>query len=76
MEPLIFFQVMGAVLAANALTLWFVYGAWTVTKIERSGGKPSEAPWSALMGLIVPCLALVLVGIMLKAWEDTPGPCF
>ena len=48
------FQIMAAVLFANGLTLWFGYGAWTVSKIERNGGKRESAPWPALLGLIIP----------------------
>lgn len=58
MDSLSWAQTVSAVLAANALTLWFVHSAWTVTKIERSGGKPSSAPWTALIGLLVPCIIL------------------
>lgn len=76
MDPLVFFEVIGAVLAANALTLWFVYSAWTVSKIEKNGGKPKDAPWSALLGLIVPCVVLGVVGLMLRAWEGIPGQGF
>ena len=56
MHVLEWYQVMSAVLAANALSLWFGYGAWTITKIERNGGKPEQAPGWALGGMIVPPL--------------------
>jgi len=76
LDPFFFVLIVGAVLAANGLTLWFVYGAWTVSKIERAGGKPSAAPWSALLGLIFPPVVVGVCALMLKAWEGIPGQGF
>lgn len=51
-------------LAVNMLTAWFIYGAWTVTKVEKQGGKASDAPWLALLGLITPpALGLVFYSL-------------
>jgi hypothetical protein len=66
-------MLMGAVLAANGLTLWFVYSAWTVSKIEKAGGSASDAPWTALLGLIIPCLFVAGCALALRAWEGIPG---
>ncbi|MFZ7093271.1 hypothetical protein [Primorskyibacter sp. 2E233] len=56
MDGIHFGQIVTAVLLGNALTGWFIHSAWVVTRIEKAGGKPSDAPWLALLGLIVPCL--------------------
>lgn len=57
--------MVSAVLIGNALTLWVVYSLWVITRIEKNGGKPSDAPWSALLsgvfvGGLVVCAALLL----------------
>ena len=65
MDVFIFVQFAAAALAANALTLWFIYGLWTVTKAEKSGRDPSHAPWSALLGMAVPPLVMAAGAYML-----------
>lgn len=65
MNALTWFQIVTAVLAANGLSLWFAYGAWTVSKIEKNGGKPEQAPWSALFALAVPPILGALGAYML-----------
>jgi len=60
------FQILTAVLAANALTLWFVYSIWIVSKVEKTGQKASAAPWSALLGITIPPLLMALGGYLLQ----------
>lgn len=49
------FEILAVVLIANALTLGLVWGVWTITRIEKNGGKVSDAPWSALLAVLIPC---------------------
>lgn len=60
------FHMIGAVVTANLLTLWFVYSAWKVTKIERLGFKPKDAPWHVLLGMIVPLAIAGFTAYMVK----------
>ena len=53
----VFLSTISAVLAANALTFWFGFSAWKVTRVEKQGRDASEAGWN-LVGLIIPPLVL------------------
>lgn len=61
MDTLFFYQVVAAVLVGNALTGWFAYCAWRVTRNEQSGIEPSRGPIIYLVGLALPPL-LVAAG--------------
>lgn len=56
MSGLELLQIVSGVVFGNALTGWWIYSAWRVTKAEKIGKKPSEAPFIALIGMIVPPL--------------------
>lgn len=47
-------KVISAVLVANALTGWFLYCAYRVTRNEKAGTVPSRGPIIYLIGLIIP----------------------
>jgi hypothetical protein len=66
MEFNTWFQMLGAVLAGNFLSAWFIHSAWIVSRIERGGEKASAAPWSALFGLIVPPLSAAAAIYMVR----------
>ena len=59
MAILEWYQIVSAVLFANGLTLYVIYGLWTVTKVERNGGKPENAPFTALLAIIIPILIAI-----------------
>lgn len=58
--------MVSAALVGNGLTAWFIHSIWTITKLEKIGGKPSEAPWPALFGVIIPGLVGIAGGLILK----------
>lgn len=56
MTGLYFLQVIAAVVAANALSLWWGYSVWKITKNEKSGIEPHRGPFIYLIGAAVPPL--------------------
>ncbi|MEO1564120.1 MAG: hypothetical protein AAFR98_11850 [Pseudomonadota bacterium] len=55
MDGLSFFEVMGAVLAANLLTVMFVYSMYILNKRE------ADAPWGFFAGAAVPLLFVFFI---------------
>jgi hypothetical protein len=60
MDGLFFLQIASAVLAANALTLWWGYSVWRITKVELKTGDPKNAPFIYFIGAAVPPLIMGL----------------
>lgn len=64
MDPIYWLQIMSAVLAANALSLWWGFSMWKITRNEKAGVKPSKGPAIYLVGAIVP-ISLAGIGVYL-----------
>lgn len=58
------FQLLGLMLAANAITVWFVWAAWRINRHEKETGTPTGADWTVYMGLIVPPLFVAFAGYL------------
>lgn len=58
------FQLLGFVIAANLLTLAFVWGIWTLNRAEKITGDPNNATWWAYAAAIVPLLILGFSGYL------------
>lgn len=55
-----FLQIMGAVLAANVFTFWFVWAAWNYSRLERDGNEKRPGSGSGLyLGVISFVLLMV-----------------
>jgi hypothetical protein len=57
---LYFLQVIAAVVAANALTLWWAYSVWRINNNEKAGIEPHRGPFIYLVGGAVPPLVMAL----------------
>lgn len=66
MDSFEWLKIVSAVLAGNALTAWWSYCAWRVTRNERAGIDPSRGPVVYLVGLAVPPLIMAAGGYLLK----------
>ncbi len=66
MDAFEWMKVLSAVLVGNALTGWFAYCAWRVTRNEKVGIEPSRGPVIYLIGLAVPPLLVAAGGYLLK----------
>lgn len=60
-------KIVSAVLVGNALTGWFAYCAWRVTRNEKMGIAPSRGPVIYLIGMIIPGLVMIAGGLLLRA---------
>lgn len=62
MEGLSLAQTLGVVLCANALSLGFVWAGWKMTRHEKNGGRPDDAPWLVILILAaVPLIAFATI---------------
>lgn len=52
--PLAFENIVAAVMAGNIATVSMIWGMWMISKAERNGGSPTDAPWSAFIAILFP----------------------
>jgi hypothetical protein len=58
MGQTLYLQIVGAVIAANLVTLIFVYGIWMAKQDEKRGGGGWQMPaWAYLLLCIAPAFA-------------------
>lgn len=60
MDFMLWFQTLSAVLYANGLTILFLWGLWTVTRVEKMGFRPEDAPFLALVSILIPSVVAVI----------------
>lgn len=58
------FRLLGLLLLANAITVWFVWAAWSISRHERETGSAKGAEWPVYVGLIVPPLFVAFAGYL------------
>lgn len=51
-----FAAVIGASLAANGLTLFFVWALWQMSRAEKEGKRTDRMPWKVYAAGIIPPL--------------------
>lgn len=59
-----FAAVIGASLAANGLTLFFLWALWQMSKAEKEGRRTDRMPWKVYAaGIIPPVIGAVCIGL-------------
>lgn len=66
MDAFEWLKVLSAVVAGNALSLWWAYSAYRITRNEQSGIEPSRGPLIYLIGMIAAPLTMFVGGYLLK----------
>lgn len=66
MDAFEWLKIVSAVLVGNALSLWWGYSMYRITRNEQAGIEPSRGPVIYLIGGIVPPLIGAAGGYLLK----------